>query len=479
MADAWAVALAVAAVLGVLARLPVLGQMPAPVPMVMAVGAAVLATGLFARRPAVLCVGVFLLAGALSTTAWAGLTPPPAGPYDAVVTLITDPAPAGSGVAAVARGPTGRVELVAYGPASAPLAARAAGELVHVGGRIGPVPPRARSSLVPKHVRARVSVAWVADHWPGAPVARSANRVRNAIDRGVRTMSPTERSLFLGFVIGDDRGQPPSLVTAFRDSGLAHLSAVSGENVAFLLAVVQPVLRRFGIRVRWAATLGVIAWFAVLTRFEPSVLRAAVMAGLAATAAFTNRPASGVRLLTLTVAGLVLIDPLLVYSVGFWLSVAATAGLVMLSVPLADHLPGPHWLTQPLAVTLAAQVGVAPVAIAVFGGVPVAALPANILAAPAAGPVMVLGLPLALAAAAVPDPAAVLLVLPLRALVRWIALVALVCARLPLGTVGPATAALTAAVIGAVLVIAALRRRSASARPPPFARPPDGDGRSG
>jgi competence protein ComEC len=292
-------------------------------------------------------------------------------------------------------------------------------------------------------------------------------------------MSPAERSLFLGFVIGDDRGQPPALVTAFRDSGLAHLSAVSGENVAFLLAVVQPLLRRLGIRLRWAATLGVIAWFAVLTRFEPSVLRAAVMAGLAATAAFTDRPASGVRLLALTVAGLVLVDPLLVYSVGFWLSVAATAGLVVLSARLATRLPGPRWVVEPLAVTLAAQVGVAPVAIVVFGGVPVAALPANILAAPAAGPVMVLGLPLALAAAAVPDPVAAVLVLPLRALVRWIALVALVCARLPLGTVGPLPAVLAAMVVGVLLVLGAVRRKGVSARPAAPSKSPDAEGSSG
>ena len=73
----------------------------------------------------------------------------------------------------------------------------------------------------------------------------------------------------------------------------------------------------------------------LLTRFEPSVLRAAAMASLAAVSVFLARPASGIRLLALATTGLLLVDPLLVWSVGFLLSVGATAGIVLLSRPLA------------------------------------------------------------------------------------------------------------------------------------------------
>src|SRR5262249_58861202 len=117
----------------------------------------------------------------------------------------------------------------------------------------------------------------------GTPLARSANRVRGALDRGARTMTPLDRSLYLGFIVGDDRGQPPAVVDQFRASGLSHLTAVSGENVAFLLAVAGPLLRRLRVSTRWLATLGLIGWVATFTRFEPSVLRAARMAPLAPT----------------------------------------------------------------------------------------------------------------------------------------------------------------------------------------------------
>ena len=101
-----------------------------------------------------------------------------------------------------------------------------------------------------------------------------------------------------------------------------------------------------------------------------------------------------------------LLDPLLIHSVGWWLSVAATAGIAVLGPPLAARLPGPAAVRTALSVTLAAQLGVAPVSIAVFGPLPMASIPANLLAGPAAGPVMVYGLPAGLLAAVSPDPIA-------------------------------------------------------------------------
>ena len=67
---------------------------------------------------------------------------------------------------------------------------------------------------------------------------------------------------------------------------------MSGENLAFALALAGPLLRRLTLRWRFVATVGLVAWFALLTRFEPSVLRASAMAALAATAVVLARPAS-------------------------------------------------------------------------------------------------------------------------------------------------------------------------------------------
>jgi competence protein ComEC len=167
-----------------------------------------------------------------------------------------------------------------------------------------------------------------------------------------------------------------------------------------------------------------------------------------------------VRLLCVAVAGLVLVDPLLVWSVGFWLSVGATGGIAMLAGPLATRLPGPRPLAEAAAVSLAAQVGVAAPSIAVFGGVPLASVPVNVLAAPLAAAVMIYGLPAGALAALVPDHLAALIQLPTWALLRGLDLLARAGTALPGGRgLWGAGAA-----VGAVVVVLARRPRAPSHR---------------
>jgi competence protein ComEC len=228
--------------------------------------------------------------------------------------------------------------------------------------------------------------------------------------------------------------------------------------VAFVLALVAPVLGRLGLRSRLAVGLGVLVLFGSLTRWEPSVLRAEAMAALTLLAATLGRPASSLRVLALAVTGLLLVDPLLVRSVGFLLSVGACTGIALLAPPLTAALPGPRPLASALAVTLAAQAGVIPVLVPVFGPVPVAAVPANILAAPAAGPLVAWAMAVGLPAGVVGGTCAALLHVPTDLLLAWVGAVARTAASAPLGRLG----ALHLAALGAGLAVAGLlpRRRA-------------------
>ena len=209
------------------------------------------------------------------------------------------------------------------------------------------------------------------------------------------------------------------------------------------------------------ATVGLLVLFATVTRYEPSVLRATVMAGLACLAFSIGRPGPTVRLLVLTVTALVLVDPFLVRSVGFGLSVAASAGILLLSRPLAAAMPGPEAVRQPLAVVLAAQVGVAPLLLAVFGGLPVASLPANLLAEPVAGLVMMWGASAGLLAGLVPQGLATLVHLPTMVGLWWIASVARWSTDARLGQLG--VTGMTAAVgLGAATLWTRARHRRLS-----------------
>ena len=106
------------------------------------------------------------------------------------------------------------------------------------------------------------------------------------------------------------------------------------------------------------------------------------MAAVAATASWTGRYASGVRVLSLAVTGLVLIDPLLVWSMGFRLSVAASASLVTLARPLGRALRGPRVVIDLVAASIAAQVATAPLLVGWAGPVPALGVVWNVLAVP-------------------------------------------------------------------------------------------------
>jgi competence protein ComEC len=214
------------------------------------------------------------------------------------------------------------------------------------------------------------------------------------------------------------------MIDDFRAAGLSHLTAVSGQNVALVLAVVGLGLRRLRTWWRLGATFAVIAWFAVITRLEPSVLRASCMAALTALAFALGRERSPVRLLYVALMILVVVDPLLVWSVGFWLSVGATFGVVAIAPAIQPRLRGPSWWTNGLGVTLGAQLGVLVPSWLVFGRMPALGIPANLLAVPVAGFVMLYGLPAALVASLLPQPIAVVLMAPATLGTRWVAFVA-------------------------------------------------------
>jgi competence protein ComEC len=415
--------------------------------------AGLLVAALVSRRPLLVCLGAMLLASGLGHRADAGLEPGPERDIVADLQLVTDPRPSAGGLRAEARLGPERVLLQARGTVVDDLAPRLAGEHLRLAGRLTPISrsPWTRS----RHLVAQVQV-WRIDRWrSGAPAFRLANGLRRTLERGARPLTEEQRSLYTGLVVGDDRHQPPGLADDFRGAGLTHLVAVSGQNVAFVLAIASPVSRRLRLWPRLFLALLVIGLFGLITRFEPSVLRASAVAALSVTAATIGRPVGRLRILGLAVTTLLLVDPLLVGAVGFQLSVAAAAGILVLAAPLARVLPGPALVREPLAVTMAAQLGVAPVLIATFGPMPLAAVPANLLAVPAAGAVMVWGMTAGLIAGAAGGSVAEALHVPTRVLLDWLAWVARRGASLPLGELGA-----PGAVVGGIgLVLAVVHRQ--------------------
>lgn len=425
-------------------------------------------TGLVLALAGFLLLGIAVMQRALDGLERSPLTAAVASraAVDAEATLVDDPAGPRFEVRSLARmaradgqAAGGRtVLLVATGDAVSRLRVLSAGDRLAVRGSLAPLAGY-ETRFRWRHAVGALRVDEVeAFAGPGSPLGRLANSARATVLRGAAGLPATERALLAGFLLGDTRALPDELVDDFRSSGLSHLLAVSGANVAFVLAIAAPLLSRLRLGARCTGGLAVLVLFGTMTRWEPSVLRASAMAGLALVATFLGRPASGRRLLVLAVTALLLVDPFLLHSVGFLLSAGAAAGIVVLANPIAARLPGPRLIADALGVTAAAQLGVLPVLIPVFGTVPLVALPANLLAAPVVGPLTVWGLVAGVVGGVLGPGVAHWLQLPTYALLRWVETVAGAAAAEPLAVDGRGLCGLVALGCAAGAVLATSRK---------------------
>jgi competence protein ComEC len=298
-----------------------------------------------------------------------------------------------------------------------------------------------------------------------SPFIRAAQAFRSFVGRSIERLFPRrEAGLLLGLALGDASQLDPGTIRDFQASGLGHLLVVSGENVAMVLAPILGLASLLNLT-RWPRFgLGVatVVFFVVMTGAEPSVMRAGVMATLALVGVLLGRPRAMGSVLAGAVLLLLVLDPWLVWSIGFQLSVTATAGMITLASPIGEQLrrfmPGP--ISIAAGTTIAAQAGVTPILLFQFHEVPGVTVIANLMAFPAVSPALLLGLVAAsvgLVSSAIGRVIAAIALIPLRSL-EW---VADRFAKVPIGYVtsggGPVVL-----ILGGALVVAlawALHRR--------------------
>ena len=314
---------------------------------------------------------------------------------------------------------------------------------------------------------------------PPKPIDSVANAMRSGLREAVRGAPPDAAALVAGLAVGDESLQSPELDDAMRASGLSHLTAVSGGNVAIVLVVVLALARLLRLRMPARMTLSLIALagFVILVRPQPSVVRAAVMGVVMILALATGGRRSGPSVLGTAVLLLVVLSPMLAATWAFALSVFATAGLIVVApVILRAFQRGritsrwPPALVEALAVTMAAQVATIPLLVAMGASFGWVAIPANLLAMPAVAPVTILGLLAAILGPLAPTPAAWLGHLAAWP-ASWIAGVAHACSDLPFvafpwpsGTVG--VLLLAASAVGIWAARSRLRARYPDGVPP-------------
>lgn len=256
---------------------------------------------------------------------------------------------------------------------------------------------------------------------PATPIAD----LRRAIAaRFVAAAGPERGGLLAALVLGSAVVPLPAELRAdFRVAGLSHALAASGFHLTVLLGAVLAIGRGLGRWARLGLGAGAIVLFLVLAGPQPSVVRAVLMGAIALVLLESGRRGRPLGILAFSLAGMLLLRPAWLHDVGFQLSAAATAGLVLTARPLeqalARRLPGGppgaagwwrSWLAPALAVPVAASLWTLPLQLLHFGVVPLYAVPANLLAGPLLTPLTLGAMALAAVAVLVPPLLAPLLV---------------------------------------------------------------------
>jgi competence protein ComEC len=389
----------------------VAGLLVAPV---VSVGAALVLAGLVlvagtrARRPGLaVALAAGLLAGVATADArLAAAERPSIAPFlQRPLTgrvVVLDPvrrrAFGGWSVAArLATGPAKGARLVLRGPGRVRLPALTVGDELLVRGRLVPLADWERNEAV-RGARAAVALDAArptgrARRGPAGALDGARRRAEQAVTNG---LPPPQAALARGMVLGQDDALDEATRDEFRASGLSHLLAASGQNVALLalLATSGLALLGAGLRLRFAAALVLVALYVPLAGGGPSILRAGVMGGAALVAGLAGRPASRGYALLLAAAATIALNPRAPSDVGWQLSFAAVIAIAVLAPRWRAWLLRrrvPVAVAEALALTAAATVGTAPLLAVHFERLSVVSLPANLVAAPAVAPVVWLG----------------------------------------------------------------------------------------
>ena len=295
-----------------------------------------------------------------------------------------------------------------------------------------------------------------------------SDRLRAHVARAIAPgLDGERRAVLAGIVLGEDEGLSDELQDNFKDSGLYHLLAVSGQNITFLALGVLGLAWLLGIPRLAAevAALAAIGGYVLAVGWQPSVVRAGVAGGLASLAWLLSRPRDRWHFLALGATVLLAWTPASLLEPGFQLSFAAV-GSIFLVVPrlrlALEGYPMPAGLREVLAISTACGAATAPILWLQFGNVPVYSLLANALVTVAIGPLLGLALVGSLIEPLLPSAA-----LALAWLNGWIAAYIAACANavggLPFARVGSGPA--VCVLLGAPLTLLLLHRLPRWRRP--------------
>lgn len=276
-------------------------------------------------------------------------------------------------------------------------------------------------------------------HWGSRVAEGSGVTDRNGAGEGSGVTEPGQLplgadapELVIGVVLGDDTGLEAATTKNMRAANLTHLTAVSGEHVALVLAATLTLCGPLPVRLKTLIGLFTLVGLVLLVQPSGSVLRASAMGAVQLLGLSVGRQASALPAWAAGAIVLLLIDPWQAHDWGFALSIAATGALITMAPAIEQQLGRvmPRVFAQLAAIPLAAQFACAPLLIALNPHISMWGVVANMLAAPVVAVVTYTGLAATALGALLPSLAQ-LLVLPALWGCAWLECIAHFFAHLP------------------------------------------------
>jgi competence protein ComEC len=241
----------------------------------------------------------------------------------------------------------------------------------------------------------------------GDPFHRAIYALKGHLQRTIAVLFPEpSASLLTGILLGIYTDIPQPLMEDFNATSTTHIIVISGFNIAIIGGAVGLLTKRFlGIYRAAVVSLLAIALYTMLVGADAAVVRAAIMGSIVLIAVIAGRQAYAMASLAAAALVMTVWNPLLLWDVGFQLSFAATLGLVVLVRPWEEGVRGflSRWvieeraasvvrlLSDPLFVTMAAQLAVWPITLYHFGRLSLVSPLTNFLIVPAQPAVMIVG----------------------------------------------------------------------------------------
>ncbi|MGD8404729.1 MAG: ComEC/Rec2 family competence protein [Anaerolineales bacterium] len=241
----------------------------------------------------------------------------------------------------------------------------------------------------------------------GNPIRKAIYAFKDKALKNIYLIFPDpEASLLAGILLGVDTGLPADLQQAFKDTGTAHIIAISGFNIAIIAGLFFALFSRLLGQLRGSivAILG-IALYTFLVGADAAVVRAAIMGSLALFIRLLGRRNDGLNALMLSAVIMAIFNPYIPWDVGFQLSFFATLGLILYAEPFqnwavnvitrytspgtAQKVAAP--VSEYFLLTLAAQLTTLPIMAYHFKRISLVSLIANPFILPVQPAVMIVG----------------------------------------------------------------------------------------